>query len=165
MALTAGFFGMVVSFMDNGGNIATREYMMKSGVATYTAAAIAAAALIPILEAMTQAEIVGYRVFQGFDESAIVFPGVGIQVENRASLTFLLAAEGNKKGNLSIPAPEPTIFVATSGPGANIVNTAETAVENFANQFLGAADFRMSDGEAIQRILEGKRVHIRSSRG
>lgn len=166
MALTGLNFGMVVSFVDNGGNQVTREYMMKPEVATFDDAAAAAAAMTPIVDALTGATIPKYRVFQEFEETAFVLPGdAGVQVENQASLTFLLDNVGSKKANLNIPAPVIGIFSASSGPNANVVDIADAAVVAFADQFLAAADFRLSDGEASSRILTGHRVHKRSSRG
>lgn len=166
MALTALTFGMTISFIDNGGNQVTREYMMSTSVATYVDAAAAAAAMVPLVNALTGATISQYRVFQVFEESAFVLPGdAGVQNENQASLTFMLAGAGSKKANLNIPAPIIGIFSASSGPNANIVDINDTDVVAFADQFLGANDFRLSDGEASSRLLTGHRVHRRNSRG
>lgn len=166
MALTGLNFGMTISFIDNGGNQVTREYMMSTSVATYTDAATAAAGMVPIVNALTGATISQYRVFQVFEESAFVLPGdAGVQNENQASLTFLLAGAGSKKANLNIPAPVIGIFSASSGPNANIVDITDLSVVAFADQFLGANDFRLSDGESSSRILTGHRVHRRNSRG
>lgn len=166
MAMVGQRFGMTISFVDNGGNQVTREYMMSGTVTTYTDAAAAAAAMYPLVNALTGATIPQYRVFQVFQDNAFVLPGdAGVQVENQASFTFLLAGEGSKKGNLNIPAPVSGIFVGTSGPNANIVDIDDVAVDEWADQFLGAGDFRLSDGEASARLLNGKRVHKRSSKG
>jgi len=166
MAMVGQQFGMTVSFVDSGGNQVTREFMMKTEVATYDDAATAAAAMLPIVNALTGATLPQYRVFQVFTDNAFVLPGdAGVQVENQASLTLLLAGSGAKKGNLNIPAPVAGIFVGSSGPNLNVVDLADAAVVAFVNQFLGAANFRISDGEAVARSLSGKRVHKRSSRG
>jgi len=166
MALTGQTFGMTVSFVDNGGNQVTREYMMKSAIATYTDAAAAAAAMIPLVNALTGSTISQYRVFQNFEEQAFVLPAdAGVQNENQASLTFLLAGMGSKKANVNIPAPIIGIFSASSGPNANIVDVNDAAVVAFSDQFEGAGDFRISDGEATSRLLSGHRVHKRNNRG
>lgn len=166
MAMVGQRFGMTISFVDNGGNQVTREYMMSGTVATYTDAAAAAAAMYPVINALTGATIPQYRVFQVFEDNAFVLPAdMGVQVENQASLTYLLAGNGSKKANLNIPAPVSGIFVSTSGPNANIVDIADAAVTAFTDMFLGAGDFRLSDGEAAARILQGRRVHKRSSKG
>jgi len=166
MALTGLNFGMTISFIDNGGNQVTREYMMKSTIATYADAATAAAAMVPIVNALTGSTISQYRVFQVFEESAFVLPGdAGVQNENQASFTFLLASAGSKKANVNIPAPVIGIFSASSGPNANIVDINDAAVQAFEDQFKGPGDFRISDGEAVSRLLTGHRVHKRNSRG
>lgn len=166
MALSGLQFGMTISFVDNGGNTVTREYMMKTEIATYDDAAAAAAAMAPIVDALTGAKISQYRVFQVFQETSFSLPvDAGVQVEDRASMTFLLSGAGSKKAAINVPAPVIGIFMASSGPGANIVDVNDAAVVAFAGQFLGAADFRISDGESTERILAGHRTHSRSNKG
>jgi hypothetical protein len=166
MALSGLQFGMTVSFVDNGGNQVTREYMMKTEIATYVDAAAAAADMIPLVDALTGAKISQYRVFQVFQETAFTLPvDAGVQVEDRATLTFMLAGAGSKKAAINIPAPVIGVFVASSGPNANVVDTNDAAVMAFADQFLGASNFRLSDGEATTRLLAGHRTHSRSNRG
>lgn len=166
MALSGLQFGMTISFVDNGGNQVTREYMMKTEIATYDDAAAAAAAMIPLVDALTGAAISQYRVFQVFQETAFTLPvDAGVQVEDRATFSFLLAGAGSKKAAINVPAPIIGLFMANSGPGANIIDVNDAAVVAFAGQFLGASDFRISDGEATLRLLAGHRTHSRSNKG
>lgn len=165
MALVGGGFGMTVSFLDNGMNQVTREYMMDPDIATYDDAAAAAAGMIPDIVAVTDASIPQYRVFQVFSENALVIPASGVQVENQASITALLTTPGNKQANINIPAPKPAMFVALSGKQANIVNTGWAPLVTFTDNFLIAGDFNISDGEEISRLVDGKRVHKRSNKG
>lgn len=166
MALSGQNFGMTISFVDNGGNQVTREYMMKNTIATYTDAAAAAAAMVPIVDAITGAKISQYRVFQVFEETAFTLPvDAGVQVEDRATFTFLLEGLGSKKAAVNVPAPVIGVFMASSGPGANIVDVNDAAVQAFEDQFKAAGDFRISDGEAVTRLLSGKRTHSRSNKG
>lgn len=166
MVFTAGGFGMTVSFVDNGANQVTREYMMKPEVATYDDAAAAAATMEPLVDAMTGASIPKYRVWQELYNSTYSLPvDAGVQVEDRASLTYLLDVIGSKKANINIPAPVIGLFMASSGPGANIIDVNDAAIIAFNAMFLAAGDFRISDGEAIARILAGHRVHSRSNKG
>lgn len=165
MTLSARNFGMTVTFVDNGGNVAVREYYMKDQVATYTDAAAAAAAMIPLLDAFSSATIAQYRVFQVFEESAFNLPASGVQVEDNASLTMQLAGLGNKKANVNVPAPVPGVFLGTSGPTANVIDINDSIVTDFVDVFKSTGDFRISDGEVVSRILSGKRIHKRSSRG
>jgi hypothetical protein len=165
MALVPGGFGMTVSFLDNGMNQVTREYIMDLDIATYEDAAAAAAAMIPKVVAVTDASLPQYRVFQIFSENALTIPASGVQVEDQASITALLTTPGNKQANINIPAPKPAIFVATSGKQANIVNTANAALVTFTDSFKIVGSFTISDGEEITRLVDGKRVHKKSNRG
>jgi len=167
MAFESANFGMTVTFIDSGSNTASREYMMDDTVLTYADAETAAAAAVPVIQATSDAPIASYRVFQAFNEAALVLPAT-VQIENTMSLTYQLVLAGNKKANLNVPAPKITMFVAATGPQSNIVNTNETTntvLASFTDLFQGAGKFTMSDGEKTSRILSGKRVHKKSSRG
>lgn len=166
MAFVGSYFGATYSFVDSGANQVTREYNMKPEVATYDDAAAAAVAMQPIVDALSGATMPKFRVWRDYVNNAFVLPGdAGVQVENQASLTYLLQAVGSKKANLNIPAPVIGIFVGSSGPNSNVIDVDDLAVIAFSDQFLAAGNFRLSDGEWIQRILNGKRIHKRSSRG
>ena len=166
MAFVGQHFGATYSFVDNGGNQVTREYNMSSSIATYADASTAASDMQPLVDALSGATMPKYRVYQEFVNNAFVLPAdAGVQVENQASLTYLLAGIGSKKANLNIPAPIIGIFVGSSGPNANVVDVDDAAVQAFSDMFIGAGPFRLSDGEYIQRILNGRRVHRRSNKG
>lgn len=166
MAFLASNFGATFSFMDGGGNVVTRDYEMDPDVVTFDDANTAALAILTDIQAMTDAALPRYRVYQNNDEGALVIPATTVQVENTASLTVLLTAAGNKKGNLNVPAPKATIFVnPVNGPQNNIVNMSATPVVNFLANFEAAGFFTVSDGEEIARGLSGKRVHRRSNKG
>jgi len=167
MAFEAAGFGMTVTFIDSGSNTAPREYMMDATVLTYADAETAANAMLPAVQALSDAPVASYRVFQSYNEGALLLP-LTVQVENTMSLTYQLALAGNKKANLNIPAPKISMFVAGTGPQSNIVNTnttTNTLLETFTGMFKAAGKFTMSDGEKTSRILSGKRVHKKSSRG
>ena len=168
MAFEDAVFGMTVTFIDSGSNTASREYMMDATtVTTFAEAQVAAVAAIPVIQATSDAPIASYRVFQTYNEAALVLPAT-VQVENTMSLTYQLVLAGNKKANLNVPAPKITMFVAGTGPQSNIVNTNETTntvLAAFTDLFQAGGDFTMSDGEKTSRILSGKRVHRKSSRG
>jgi len=168
MAFTDAAFGMTVTFIDSGANTGSREYMMdEANVTTFAEAQAAAVAAIPTIQALSDAPIASYRVFQTYNEGALVLPAT-VQIENQMSLTYQLALAGNKKANLNVPSPKITMFVASTGPQSNVVNTNETTntlLAAFTDLFETAGDFTLSDGEKTTRILSGKRVHRGSSRG
>jgi len=165
MAWLAATFGCTVSYMDGGSNVTTREYMMDPDVATFDDAAVAALAIIAKIVNLTDAALPSYRVFQVFNEGSLVIPAATVQIENCASLTVQLAAAGNKKGNINVPAPKIGAFVGSTGPQSNIVNMGAAIVTEFLANFLVAGSFTVSDGEEITRGLNGKRVHKRSNKG
>ncbi len=166
MAFLGSNFGMSVTYIDGGGNTTVREYEMNSGVLTFADADTAATAMLIDLQAITDAAITRYRVFQNNDEASLTLPAVTVQIENRASLSLLLAGAGNKKANLNVPAPKNTIFVSpTPGPQNNVVDVLSTPVANLVARFLVSGEFSISDGETVLRSLDGHRVHKGSSRG
>lgn len=165
MAFLAAEFGMMVTFMDGGSNTTVREYMMDADIVTYEDAATAATGMITDIEALTDAEISSYRVFQAMNEGTLVIPPATVQIENCLSLTVLLTSAGNKKANINVPAPKIGAFIATTGPQSNVANTTAAIITNFTDNFLVAGDFTVSDGEEIVRPLDGKRVHKKSNKG
>lgn len=167
MAFTEGNFGMNVTFIDSGANTANRDYAMDDTVVDYAGAEAAAILMLPAVQATSDAPIAQYRVYKGYFEDALVLPST-VQIENTMSLTYQLVLAGNKKANLNVPAPKITMFVAGTGPQSNIVNTNETTntvLATFTDMFQTAGKFTLSDGEKASRILNGKRVHRKSSRG
>jgi len=165
MAFLPSVFGVTVTYLDGGSNTTTREYFCDADVADFAAANVAALAIIADIEALTDAEISSYRVFQVNNEGSLTIPSITVQIENCLSLTALLTAAGNKKANINIPAPKIGAFVAASGTQANIANTTAAIVTNFTDNFLVAGSFTISDGEEIARLLDGRRVHKRSNKG
>jgi hypothetical protein len=168
MAFADAAFGMTVTFIDSGSNTASREYMMDDAqVTTFAEAQAAAVAAIPIIQALSDAPIASYRVFQNYNEAALVLP-LAIQIENTMSLTYQLSLAGNKKANINVPAPKITMFVSSTGPQSNVVNTnaaTNVPLDTFSGLFITSGNFTISDGEKTTRILSGKRVHRKSSRG
>lgn len=167
MAFSAANFGMTVTFIDSGSNTAVRDYFMDSSIATFADAATQAAAMLPLVQATSDAPIASWRLFQAYNEDALVIPAA-IQIENTMSLTLQIFTAGNKKANLNVPAPKITMFVTGTGPQSNIVNTSTVSnpvLNAFLDQFRPAGKFTISDGEKMSRPLSGKRVHKKSSRG
>lgn len=167
MAFEDANFGMSVTFIDSGSNTATRDYMMDDTITTYTDAEAQAVLMVPSVQALSDAPIASYRVFKTYNEAALVLPAT-VQIENTMSLTYQLVLAGNKKANLNVPAPKIGNFVAATGPQSNIVNTNETTntlLAAWTDFFQPAGKFTLSDGEKAARILSGKRVHKKSSRG
>ena len=168
MPFLAGNFGVTVSFIDNGGNQVSRDYDMDPATVTdFTEALAAAGAILTDIIAFTDAALPQYRIYRKYEETALVLPASGVQVENTASMTLLIAGSGSEKANLNMPAPKAATFVSSSGPQANVLNTGNAVVTAFVDNFLPdpTGSFTISDGEKAARILNGKRVHKKSSKG
>lgn len=163
MALVSNGFWLSVTLRDNGGNDTTRTYQLTS--ADDAASVTDANTIIAALNAVTDAVIVAWHSYEGLVEDAFAYPASGVEVENLALLDFDIVDHPEKSATLTIPAPAPAIFVATSGGGANIVNTANAAVMAYAALFQTGGEAYISDGEVAQNLVAGRRIHRKSRRG
>jgi len=163
MALVSNGFWLSVTLRDNGGNDTTRTYQLTSEDAV--AAGADTVIVLAALNAVTDAVIVSWFNYQRFVEDAFAFPPSGVEIENQALLDFDLVDHPEKSATLTIPAPAPAIFVALSGGGANIVNTANAAVVAYAALFQTGGQVFLSDGEVAQNLVSGRRIHRKSNRG
>lgn len=163
MALVANGFWLSVTMVDNGGNETTRTYQLASADAA--AAGTDSAAILTALGNVTDAVILSWFNYQRFVNDAFAYPASGVEVEDLALLDFNIVDHPEKSATLTIPAPKPAIFNATSGPGANIINTGNAAVIAYAALFKTAGKALISDGEVADTLIGGKRIHRKSSRG
>lgn len=165
MALVSTGWYWSVTLIDNGGNKTSKTYQLQSADATE--AAIDAAAALGALNGVTDAAIVSHHFYQEFAEDALVLPGSGVQIENLALMEFTLAVDPTKMATHTIPAPAPAIFVAASGPGANVLDTGNAQLAAYADLFTDDTDptFFISDGEQALTFNGGRRIHRKSRRG
>jgi hypothetical protein len=163
MALVSNGFWLVVTLRDNGGNETTKTYQMVAADAD--TAATDAATVITALNAVTDAVIVSYFTYERFIEDAFAYPGDGVQVENLALLDFDLVDHPEKTATVTIPAPNIGIFVASSGSGANVVDTSDAALIAFRDLFRTGGQLLISDGEVAESLVRGRRIHRKSLRG
>lgn len=163
MALTSNGWFLSVSLVDNGANTTHKRYQLQAIDATTAATDVAT--ILAALGAVTDAVIASYSYGEEFVESTLVYPAAGIENENKASLTVLLDTGGGKKANHKIPAPVIGLFVAASGPSANIVDVADTDLNTYMNIFKSGNEAYISDGETMDSILSGKRVSAKNNNG
>jgi hypothetical protein len=168
MALVSGGWYGTASIADHGGNVSTLKYMFDPLTTADFAAALAAmASLVADLDSITDGEITGYNVTEFFYEDAIALPAAGIEIEDKASVTYSIVGN-NKKGNFKIPTPVSAgannLFGVVGG-AANQVNTAQAALQAYADNFRTAGNFTISDGEKLNVILVGKRVSAKNNNG
>ena len=163
MALVQQSFELVVAISDTGGNITTRTYSLVA--TTYAAATTAAGEIIAALNAVTTGTIRGYRLAEVFIEDAFTFP-VAAQIENCAEISAPIVGAPNETAVLTIPAPDPGIFVASTGPSSNVVDISDTAVAAYLELFSNTGVATISDGELINPTgAVGKRIHKKSRLG
>lgn len=163
MALVGGKFKFSITLLDNGGDKTTRTYDMQA--VTQEAAETDAPAILAAIQGVTDAVVVSYSFYEEFVNDALAYPASGVENQNQALLDFLIVDDPTKHATISIPAPKPGIFMATSGPPAEIIDTADAAVIAFAGLFLAAGQLYLSDGEEADSLAGGHRRHVRSRHG
>jgi hypothetical protein len=164
MAFVPGRWFTIINMVDNGGDQASKRFELN--VADSTEATAAQTALLAAWNNVTDMKVVSYYTFQEEVSDVEALPASGVERENNALLTFEVRDKPNKSASLSIPAPKPAIFVATSGAGAEIVNTANAAVIALRDLFItDPPTVFLSDGESMGTLVKGKRTHRRNSNG
>lgn len=162
MALVSTGWELIVTLADRGLNIVTKTYEMTA--ATAAAAATDAAAILAALNAVTDANIKGYRLAEVFAEDAFATPNLG-EVENQALLIFRLDSNPFKKASHYIPAPIDGIFVGAQGPTYNVLDNTDAAVLTYVGLFQSGGEALISDGETVDVLEGGRRIHRQSSKG
>lgn len=163
MALAHVWFELTASLADNGANITTKRFRLRS--ADIATAITDSAAIIAALDAVTNSVIVGYRISDVFYEGSVTYPAAGIENEDKASVSVLLTTGGGKKANLKIPAPVIGIFNATEGAGANVVDVSDAALNTYFDCFKSGGECFVSDGEDLDSLMSGKRISAKSLNG
>jgi hypothetical protein len=168
MALTQLKWVLEVGIADNSGDISPRFYEMpEAAAADFDTFQIASNALITALNAMTAGVVASYRIGAVFVEDALVLPLSGVENENQAFFSGKIAGDPTDSATQSIPAADPGIFVATSGPGANQVDMNDGAVLTWVGFFdQTSPTWTISDGENwVGATVSGKRRHVKRSNG
>ncbi len=151
-------YWLTVSLTDNGGDISTLSYELQSAdmatAITDTSAILAAIAL------NSDSVVSGYNLGIRYTEDAFVYPVSGVENQNKARIVVQLTT-GTEKARIDIPAPKPSIFNATSGKEANVVDIGGAAVTAYIALFEAGAEAFISDGEIADFPVEGRRVSSR----
>jgi hypothetical protein len=162
MTLISDGYGLSVVLKDTGGNPTTMAYDLTA--ATAAAAETDALAIIAVLNPITDAEIVSYRVWHKFIEDSFSLPGAA-EVEKKASIIALIDGESEKTCNVKVPAPNVGIFQGAEGEAFNLVDIADTALLAYLLVFQTAGEATVSDGEVMGDPLKGKRITVGSRKG
>lgn len=134
---------VTIAALDNNNVIQTRKksFQFSDGVTVYADALAAADALLPLLDAINEGDIVGYSVRTVYDETTGAVTAVG-DVFKEAILSLRLDGFANKKAPHTIFSPYDAMV-----SGNDVVITA--AVQSYLDVFQTGGDFVISDGEPI----------------
>jgi hypothetical protein len=167
MAFATHHFELVVAIADNSGKTVPRTYEIPEGVvADFAEFSALIPSMLAAINGITAGLITGYRATQVTYEDTIVLPASGVENENQVIFSGKIQGDPGKSGILTVPAVDPAIFVAASGPGANSVNMAAAPVLAFIQLFDGAPGWTLSDGETwLTETVSGKRRHSKNSNG
>jgi hypothetical protein len=157
----------VYDLVESSGKNTVRRYQINAP-ADYDAAVAAEAAFRTDLLACTDLAIRSYHVYQEFSENALAYPS-GVEKENEALLSLEITDNPAKTATLSIPGAKDAIFVATTGPNRDVVDTADSAVVALVANFQpvgvgGTGLMLLSDGETADNLIGGKRRHIANTK-
>lgn len=168
MAIIPGRRFLVMNWMDSGRNQSSQRLQLINDEEDEDAelnASTAATAIMAALTAATDAALVSYFQYLEHVEETLVVPTVG-QIEEAAALLFDVDGHPNKSATFNIHAPKTGVFLTTSGDGQNIVNTAAGIVQNVRDIFINTPGLAyLSDGEHMNSLIKGKKVHFRSRKG
>jgi len=165
MAQTSVGWTLDVTLVDSSGvNTAVKHYELVA--ADGTEAADAADTILTALAGVTDAAVKGYVIGERFAETGTFTLPTDAEIENQALLVGRLDGNPFKKWSTTIPAPKIGIFVLSTGPSRNIVDLADTAVVAYRALFQSPGNVAtISDGETLDVLESGKRIHRQSSKG
>lgn len=171
MALVKQAWTVEITLVDKGANETSRSYPL---VATDDAGDVSdlitevTGTIIPALQAVTLAVIKKWTLKLLYLDTALSLPtDSGAEIEAHALITVPIYGKPNKSAVVDIPAPEVLVFLDTSGPGYNIVNTAGDEVRAYKGLFTQAGNVAyISDGEQLANVDgKGRRTHSKSQVG
>lgn len=164
MAFVPGRWFTIINMQDNGGGETTKRFELNA--ADSAEATTIQTALLAAWNNVTDLKVVSYFTYQEEVSDVEALPASGIEKENVALLDFEVRDAPNKSATLAIPGAKPGIFTASSGKGANIVDTADAAIIALRDLFISdPPSVFLSDGESMGSLVGGKRIHRRNSNG
>jgi len=179
MTLQAIGYQASIKLVDAAGNI---SYLRPDVVGADHATALTnTQSIITALDTLTNALIVGYIVSVVYAEDTEQYGTAGSEVENIAEIVCPLETAG-KYHVLKVPAPVDGLFVGTTGPDRNTVDTSDADLLSYVSLYVDKTGYGtpgadaialVSDGEKIKPdndndkpfVSNGKRVHRASRKG
>lgn len=164
MAITSVGWELAVTLVDSGLNIANKVYELVAADAAE--AATSAAAILAALDPVTDAAIKGYRIAEVFAETGTFTLPTDAEIEMQALLLMRLDGNPFKKVTHTIPAPNIGIFVSSTGANRNIVDTLDAALLTYRAIWQSPGNVAtISDGETVDVLESGHRIHRASNKG
>lgn len=145
-----------IKLVDAAGNVSFMRPDVEG--ADFATALTNAQSIITELDPLTNALIVGYSVSQVYAEDTDTYGAAGSEVENIAEIVCPLETAG-KYHTFRIPAPADGIFVGTSGPDRNRVDTANADVLAFVSLFTDKTGYGTPGADAIALVSDGEKVN------
>lgn len=137
-------FDLAVKMQDDFGRQTTRRF--QADELDYATMLTVATGFLADLAALTQLEILEYRVSQGFSYSDAVVSGANVD----AGITLSVLKTDNQKAVLKVP--EPTVGVVLSD---GTVDLSSALVTDYVDNWI-TGNFKISDGEDVASLLSGK---------
>lgn len=126
--------------------------------ATYATALTNTQTIITDLDAVTDALIKGYRVWEEFAEDTAIYGSAGSEIENVALVTVQLDATEEKYHNFRIPAPVIGLFQGTQGSAKNEVDVSDAALVEYIDNFTDTTGYGVPGPDAIALVSDGEKV-------
>lgn len=162
LAWVADGFEIVFDLRDSSNRSFRKVFTTNASVTTPAEALTAAQGMLTSIGAIFDTLPKYYRVTQIYKNDAFVLPTGGVSGSDQAQLVCNIEGE-LKTVNLFIPGPDSGIFVSTSGPNRDVIDTADADLGTFLNRFKTTGGvFSVSDGEQLDDdhvILRGERIY------
>jgi len=155
MALVKLGYRASIKMVDAGGNVAYFRPVVQG--ADHATALTNTQSIVTSLSALTNALIAGYDVAEVWAEDTAQYGAAGSEVENLAQIVAPLETAG-KYHTFRVPAPIDALFVGTTGPDRNKVNTANAQLIAFINHFTDETAYVVPGPDAIALISDGEKV-------
>lgn len=169
MAIVSTGWEVTINLIDRGSNQTSRKYDLDPDIDTYAEAVAAKDDIVTALLGVTALAITSILVREKFEENALTIPTAsGAEASTHAEISGILNGYATKRATIDIPGPKDTLWVATTGPNFNVINTANTDVLLYAGLFNVVTNVALvSDGEqfASTPAYVGKRTHSKSRKG
>ena len=166
MALTSVGYEITVTLRDSSNRRFTKVLKPDAAVVTSFALAVTAAGgHAGTLSAISKCVVESYRVTEVYEETAFALPGGGVNGFEQASIVANIEGE-LKTVTLYVPAPEDTLFLASTGPNRDILDISDAALLSYLSEFqTTGGEFTISDGEHLDDttpVRQGQRINRKS---